>query len=191
MALFAMAALISAFGGIAQPVRAAELEGLRFDDATRVGGKELQLNGLGLRSVFIVKGYVAALYLPERARNAALVLGEKGPKRLQIRPLTKLDANTLVKSVNQGLRDNHSEAQVERLNDRLAQFQGAMSLVGTTRKGDVLNLDFSPESGTVIAINGIPRGRPIPGDDFYQAMLRIFLGDKPMDRELKRGLLGG
>lgn len=170
---------------------AAEIEGLRIDEATRVAGKELQLNGVGLRTVFIVKGYVAALYLPEKVRNAAVVLGAKGPKRLQIRPLREVEADTFVKALNEGMRENHTDVQLEKFADRMAQLEQAMNQVGTARKGDVINFDYSPDSGTVIAINGTPRGRPIPGEDFYQAVLRIFLGDRPVDRDLKRGLLGG
>lgn len=167
------------------------IEGVRFDDATRVAGQELQLNGYGLRSAFIVKGYVAALYLPEKARNAAVVLGGRGPKRLQIRPLREVESEAFVRTIRDGMRENHSETQLRRFNDRLRQLDQAIAMVGTARKGDVINVDYSPDSGTVIAINGTPRGRPIPGEDFYQAVLRAFLGDKPVDRELKRGLLGG
>lgn len=182
---------VLALGMPALQAGAAEIEGVRIDEATRVAGKELQLNGVGLRTVFIVKGYVAALYLPEKVRNAAVVLGAKGPKRLQIRPLREVEADTFVKALNEGMRDNHTDVQLEKFADRLAQLEQAMSQVGTARKGDVINFDYSPDSGTVIAINGTPRGRPIPGEDFYQAVLRIFLGDRPVDRDLKRGLLGG
>ncbi|WP_081488737.1 chalcone isomerase family protein [Cupriavidus basilensis] len=173
------------------PARANEIEGMRIDDATRVGGKELQLNGTGLRSMFIIKGYVAALYLPEKARNATVVLGDHGPKRLQIRPLREVPSDAFIKALNEGIRENHSEVQFQKLSDRLLQLRQTMEQMGTARKGDVINFDFSPDGGTVVAINGTPRGKPIPGEDFYQAVLRIFLGDHPVDRDLKRGLLGG
>ncbi len=171
--------------------RTNEIEGMRIDDATRVGGKELQLNGTGLRSMFILKGYVAALYLPEKARNATVVLGAHGPKRLQIRPLRELPSDAFIKALNEGIRENHSEVQFQRLSERLLQLRQTMEQMGTARKGDVIDFDFSPDGGTVVAINGTPRGRPIPGEDFYQAVLRIFLGEHPVDRHLKRGLLGG
>ncbi|WP_454762967.1 chalcone isomerase family protein [Cupriavidus campinensis] len=176
---------------LASQATAIEVEGVRFDDATRVGGKELQLNGAGLRAVFVIKGYAAGLYLPERARNAAVALGTHGPKRLQIRPLREVESDSFVKALNAGIRENHSEPQLKQLADRLALLEQTMAGVGTARKGDVINFDYAPESGTVVAVNGIPRGRPIPGEDFYQAVLRIFLGEHPVDRDLKRGLLGG
>jgi len=181
----------AALGLLAPSAGAGTIEGLRLDEAARVGGKTLQLNGAGLRSGFLLKGYVAALYLPERARNAAVVLGAGGPKRLQIRPLREVEPDAFIKALNKGLRGNFSETQIQKLNDRLTQFSLTMDQVGTAHKGDVIDLDFTPDSGMVVAINGTPRGRPIPGEDFYEAVLRTYLGNNPMDRELKRGLLGG
>jgi len=180
----ALGALPSAAGGTL-------VEGLRFDDAARVGGKELMLNGTALRSGFMLKGYVAALYLPEKARNATVVLGTPGSKRLQLRMLREMQPLTFARALEKGIRENHSELQVQMLSARMEQFERTIDQVGTAHKGDVINLDFSPDSGTVVAINGTPRGRPIPGEDFYQAVLRVFLGDHPVDRDVKRGLLGG
>ncbi|WP_427312629.1 chalcone isomerase family protein [Cupriavidus sp. H39] len=188
LAALGAAAAVHAVPG---PARALEIEGMRFDDAARVGGKELQLNGAALRTGFLTKGYVAALYLQEKARNAALVLGTPGAKRLQLRILRETEPPAVVRAIRQGMRDNHSEAQMQGLAARLVQFERTLGEIGTAHKGDVINLDFSPQTGTVIAINGTPRGRPIPGEDFYQAVLRVFLGERPADAGVKRGLLGG
>ncbi|MDK3026480.1 chalcone isomerase family protein [Cupriavidus taiwanensis] len=184
----AAAAAVHAVPG---PARALEIEGMRFDDAARVGGKELQLNGAALRTGFLTKGYVAALYLEEKARNATVVLGTPGAKRLQLRILRETEPPAVVRAIRQGMRDNHTEAQMRALAARLVQFERTLGELGTAHKGDVINLDFSPQTGTVIAINGTPRGRPIPGEDFYQALLRVFLGERPADAGVKRGLLGG
>ena len=32
---------------------------------------------------------------------------------------------------------------------------------------------------------------PIAGEDFYRALLRIWIGDKPVQDDLKKALLGG
>lgn len=180
-----------ALGVLPSAAGATEFQGLRFDDATRVAGKELQLNGTALRSGLLLKGYVAALYLPEKARNATVVVGTPGIKRLQLRILREVDPTAFSRALQKGMRENHSELQMQMLSGRLVQFERTIDQVGTARKGDVINLDFSPDAGTVIAINGTPRGRPIPGEDFYQAVLRVFLGEHPVDRDVKRGLLGG
>lgn len=188
LAALGAAAAVHAVPG---PARAVEIEGMRFDDAARVGGKELQLNGAALRTGFLTKGYVAALYLEEKARNAAVVLGTPGAKRLQLRILRETEPPAVVRAIRQGMRNNHSEAQMQGLAARLVQFERTLGEIGTAHKGDVINLDFSPQTGTVVAINGTPRGRPIPGEDFYQALLRVFLGERPADASVKRGLLGG
>ena len=39
-------------------------------------------------------------------------------------------------------------------------------------------------------VNGKPAGKPISGEDFYRALLRIWLGDKPVQEDLKKSLLG-
>ena len=53
-----------------------------------------------------------------------------------------------------------------------------------------ITLDFLPRSGTQISVDGAERGKPIPGEDFYAALLRIWLGDKPVDASLKKAMLG-
>jgi len=166
------------------------VEGVPFDEATHVAGRELLLNGTGLRSVFVIKGYVAALYLPERAKNAAVILGMKGPKRLQIHPLRDVGADTFIRALNDGIHRNQTEMQMTRLADRLTLLEDAMRQIGSTKRGDTINFDYAPEAGTTISINGVARTRAIPGEDFYQAVLSIFIGNNPVDRDLKSGLLG-
>jgi len=169
---------------------AVNVEGVPFDEATRVAGRELLLNGTGLRSVFVIKGYVAGLYLPERAKNAAVVLGMKGPKRLQIHPLRNVGADTFIHALNDGIHRNQTEIQMQRLTDRLTQLEDAMRQIGSTKRGDTINFDYTPDAGTTISINGVARTKAIPGEDFYQAVLSIFIGNNPVDRDLKSGLLG-
>ena len=76
------------------------------------------------------------------------------------------------------------KAQLETLNANL-------KAVGDTKKGDVILLDFTPEGGFRMSHNGQARGTAIAGEDFYEAVLRIWLGDKPADADLKKRLLGG
>ena len=44
--------------------------------------------------------------------------------------------------------------------------------------------------GTRLAIGGKQLGKDIPGEDFYNALLRIWIGDKPIQDNLKEALLG-
>jgi hypothetical protein len=47
-----------------------------------------------------------------------------------------------------------------------------------------------PDKGMVMEINGKPISDPIPDLVFFNALLKIWLGDKPADADLKPRLLG-
>lgn len=175
----------------AGPARAAVIEGQVFDDAVRLGGAQLKLNGLGLRAVSILKGYAAGLYLTQPARTPEQAVAAPGPKRLQMRMLVDVPTEEFVKAVDKGIRRNTPADEQPRLAARVAQFNAAVHSVGKVRKGDVINLDYLPGDGMTMTVNGVRRGSPIAGEDFYAAVLRIFLGRRPVDEELKAGLLGG
>ena len=65
-----------------------------------------------------------------------------------------------------------------------------MTALGQAKSGEVIALDFVPDSGTRVLVNGAAKGKPIPDEGFYRAILKVWLGDKPVDADLKRGLLG-
>lgn len=172
------------------PALAASLEGLRFDDQVRVASRELRLNGLGVRSVFVFKAYVAGLYLGEKTSLSQEVLQQHGPKRLQLRMLMAIGAPDIKKALVDGMRKNVSEAQWAAMQERVAQFERTIDSIGTSRPGDTINLDYVPERGLTLVVNDAVKGSPISGQDFYNALLEIFVGNDPVDTRLKNGLLG-
>ncbi len=171
-------------------VDAVVVEGKAFARRVRVAGAELQLNGTGVRAVAWFKGYAAALYLRSTGATAAQVVALPGPKRLQLVMLHKVPAEEFVKAFRKGLQRNTPEAELPRLGERMVQFEALVAAIGMVQQGDVVNLDFEPGRGTVFSLNGTLRGEAIAGEDFYAALLRSFLGDRPYDRELRAGLLG-
>ena len=168
---------------------AAEVDGHRFDDRIRVADTDLVLNGIGFRAVLMFKAYAAALYLTEKADKPAGVLAVKGAKRIQIKMLLDVDAKEFSKAVNVGIPRNSTEEETAALKDRMDQFDLSIDAIGKIRKGDMVTLDFVPGKGLVFSLNGVVKGRPIAGADFYAGVLRIFIGDKPVDQKLKAGLL--
>ena len=169
------------------PASALEVAGVNVADKVKVGADELVLNGAGIRTRVIFKVYVGALYLSEKKSAAAEVLAHKGAKRVALTMLRELSAQQLNEAFENGIQANHSAADVEALKPRITEL---LSLLTDAKKGDVILLDFLPQSGTVVSLNAVARGKPIPGEDFYRALLRIWLGDKPVDGDLKKGMLG-
>lgn len=172
----------------AQPV---EREGVKLEPTAQVGGAALQLNGAGVRTRAIFKVYVAGLYVPAKSSDPAALLAQKGPRRMALTMLRNVDADSFAGAMNDGLKSNHTEAQLAAFKAQVDALNAALKAVGEAKKGDLVLIEFMPDTGTRITVNGQPKGASIPGEDFYAAILRIWLGDKPVDSDLKKGLLGG
>ncbi len=168
------------------------MSGVKLDDKVRLGagGPELVLNGAGVRTRFFVKVYAAGLYLAERKSTAADVLALGGPKRVAMHMMRDLGAQQLVDALNEGIAKNNPPAEVEKLKPQLAELTAIMTGIGEAKKGDVVTLDFLPDSGTQVGVNGQAKGKPIAGGELYRALLRVWLGEDPVQEDLKKALLG-
>ena len=168
----------------------AEVSGVKLDDKTQVESRDLVLNGAGLRKRFaVVKVYVIGLYLAEKKSDAAGVLALAGPKRAEIHMLRDVGADTFTEALVDGLKANHSEADFKALEPRVKELSDIMAQIGEAKSGMTIALDWTG-AATRLAVNGKPAGKPIAGEDFYKALLRIWIGDNPVQDDLKKSLLG-
>jgi Chalcone isomerase-like len=177
---------------LASAALAAEVAGVKLDDRVTIApnAPELVLNGAGVRTRFFVKVYVGALYLPEKRTSAADVLALPGAKRMTLVLLRDLTAQQLADALNEGFAANNPPPDQERYKGQLAELLGIMNALGQAKQGEIIALDYLPDSGTRVVVNGQAKGKPIPDEGFYRAILKIWLGDKPVDADLKKGLLG-
>jgi hypothetical protein len=189
IALIALAALV--FMPAAHAAAPITLEDQTFAGSAKVGDTALQLNGVGLRSAFIYKVYLAGLYLPKKAASGADVFAQAGPKRLQVRMLMNGPSDEFAKAFTGGIRKRTPADQVAAMEERIATFDRTLRSVGDVKKGDVVNLDYAPAVGLTMTINGKAFGAPVQGADLYAALLNIFVGDRPVDAKMKSGMLGG
>ncbi len=173
---------------LALPASAAEVAGTHIDDKASVAGNELILNGAGLRTRFMLKVYTIGLYLPKRGETPLATSG--GPRRIQIVTLRELSAEDFANALIDGIRKNHSDAELAGLQSRVEEFRSMLLGIRTAPSGTQVRIDWLPTSGTRLIINNEARGKDIAGEDFYRALLRIWIGDKPVDEDLKSALLG-
>lgn len=166
------------------------VEGYTFAAKIKLGGSELVLNGTGVRAVAWLKGYAAGLYLAQKATDPQAVQALPGPKRLRMAMLQDVPAPEFSKAFVKGVTRNTEAAELERLQARIQQFAQWIEDGGQVRKSDVIDLDYVPAEGTLLTVNGQRRGKVLPGEDFYSALLRSFVGQRPFDAKLKAGLLG-
>lgn len=164
--------------------------GVTFDDHCEVAGQSLVLNGAGVRVKLIIKVYAMALYLPDRDRSVRNVLAQSGPKSVHIALLRDVRANDLSEALVKGMVSNLSDRDLLPMQSRLDELHAALLAAGDAKKGELIQLDYLPGAGSRITIDGKPLGKDIPGEDFYQALLKIWLGEKASDNSLKSDLLG-
>lgn len=182
------AALAATFGlGAAQ---ALDVGGLKFDDAPKVAGKELKVNGAGVRTRFGFKVYSLVIYLPEKKDTPAGVLDSPGPRRFTLGLLREVTGDELGQAFLAGITANTDKAERSRYVNQLAQFGDAFVSIPSGKKGDLITVDWLPDTGTVMTFNGKPIGEPMKDIAFYNAVLKIWLGEKPVDSSLKPLLLG-
>lgn len=165
--------------------------GYVFPEQAQVGGSTLRLNGVGYRAVAWFRGYAAGLYLASQVKSVEGVLAMEGPKRLRLRMLIGVPAVEFVKAFDKGLARNTPAAELPALRERMKLFDERVEALGQVRAGDLVDLDFLPGQGLQLLLNGETRGAAIPGADLYAALLRLFIGQRPADPEMKTGLLGG
>lgn len=174
------------------PARAqVTVEGYTFASEASVAGQTLRLNGVGLRAVAWLKGYATGLYLVSKATTPQAVVDAPGAKRLQLRMLQEVPAAEFVKAFDKGVARNTPAAELPALKDRMQRFNAMVQGLVKVKKGDLVDLDWLPDSGLQFSHNGRVLGAPIAGPDLYGALLRIFVGQRPVDPEMKIGLLGG
>ena len=167
---------------------AVEVGGVNVADKATVGGQELVLNGAGVRTRAIFKVYAGSLYLPAKATTLPAVLA-KGPRRIQMNLLRNLSADQLADALVDGLKDNNSEAELAAVKAQQEQLVSAMKGFGEVKEKDVVSLDYV-NGATQVVLNGQVKAT-IPGDAFNAALTRIWLGDKPIQADLKKAMLGG
>lgn len=177
--------------GFTQGASALEVAGVKLDDTARVANKELKLNGAGLRTKAIFKVYVAGLYLPEKKTAVAEIMDAAGPRRLTIVMLRDVSSDDFGQSFMTGLNANSDKAEKSKIFNQTVKMGEIFASIPSLKKGDTVTADWLPGSGTQIHVNGKTVGDALPDLAFYNAFLKIWLGDKPADSALKQGMLGG
>lgn len=173
-------------------VSAAEIEGVKLADKVRSGdsGPELVLNGAGVRTRVVFKVYVGALYLPQKKSTADAILSDAGAKRVALHLLRDITADQLLSALNDGLKANHTPEQLAKFDAQTKQLESIFKSVKAAKNGDTVLLDMLADGGTRVTLNGDAKGT-IASADFGRALLRVWLGDNPVEASLKKAMLGG
>jgi hypothetical protein len=179
----ALAALLAA---LPWPALAREVGGVQLPDAVTVGGKELRLNGAGIRKKFIISVYVGALYVATPSADPGAIVEADEPKRVRMIFLRDVDRKSIQGAFREGFEKNNPADAQPRLMQGLETIGAALADV---KKGGEIVLTYEPGAGTTVTG---PTGQSVtvPGTEFAKAIFRNWLGPKVADGDLKAKMLG-
>ena len=150
-------------------------------------GVELNLNGQGTRTMLFVKIYESGLYLESANRSAEEVINQNSAMGIRLEVISSmLTANSMKNAINEGF--------VKSTNDNTQPIAGQINQFMTTLNdaievSDVYEFIYLPESG-VDVIKNSKHLETIAGFDFKKAFFGIWLSDNPVQKSLKKAMLG-
>jgi hypothetical protein len=164
-----------------------EIGGVQLPDSLTVDNTNLRLNGAGLRTKVVIKVYAGGLYLLKKEADPAKIIAADEPMVIRMHFIyKKVTSQQMIDPFNEGFT-NATNGNTEAIQKEINQFNGYFS--EDAQKGDVYDVIYLPGQGISVEKNGKRKG-PIPGLEFKKAVFGIWLGEKPADAKLKKGMLG-
>lgn len=163
-----------------------ELKGQSLPDQVTVAGKTLLLNGVGIRhkTFFKVEIYLGALYLVKKSSDAGEILNSAEPKHVELVFVHNASADKIRGAWDEALEDNCKDgcqafkAAIEQLKSKMADLS----------VGDRLAFDLFPDHLDTF-VKGKSLGS-IRSDGFSKVFLKTWLGEHPIEDDLKAAMLG-
>jgi len=182
-----LAAIVCALA-FAAGVQAADVGGVKLNDKESVGGQDLVLNGAGIRTKLMFKVYVGSLWLPAKTTTAAAVYA-KGPRRVQLNMLRDVTSDQMMEALTEGVTNGNPAADVAAVKAQTGELGAIMKSIGPLKEGNVITFDFV-DGATKVGFNGAAKGT-IAGEAFNKALMNAWIGDSPVQPDLKKAMLGG
>jgi len=170
--------------------RALDFAGIHLVDRMQLGNTVLELNGGGIRKKFFFNVYVAALYLPQKQKSAEAIIADDHDHRIVLYMLREVSGKKMFSAFQDAIEANLTSDEKSTLDKQIKQMGQIFESISEVKKNDIVRFDYVPATGTSITVNGAERG-VIAGVAFNRALLKIWLGNNPVQDDLKEGMLGG
>lgn len=177
--------------GLAQwaGAQTADVVGVHYPATIKVEGTNLTLNGSGISYRAVAKLYTVGLYVPQKANKSETVFATGGPKQLRFVMLQGMRVDELGKVITKGIENNSSREEFFKLIPSIRQMGEEFSRIRRLNTGDTFAIEYVPKRGTMFFVNGQPAGLPLEDNLFFPAVLRTWLGNRPVTPDLKDALL--
>ncbi len=150
-------------------------------------GAKLTLNGHGVRIRFFMKVYESSLYLESSSSNAQEIINNDAPMSIRLDVLSSLITSDAMRTaLSEGL-ERSTGNNTGPLTKEIDQLN--FSLNTEVGLGDFFEFTYLPGSGTHVLKNSTYIDT-IPGLEFKKAFFGIYLSDNPIQKNLKKAMLG-
>jgi hypothetical protein len=151
-------------------------------------GITLNKNGQGTRIIFFMKVYEGSLYLENKSSNAQEIINLDSPMAIRIDVTsTMVTADAMKKELSEGLKKSTSNNTAS-INNEINQLSSSFD--SAVNSGDYYEFIYLPDKGIHVVKNR-ELVELIKGFDFKKAFFGIFLSDNPIQKNLKKSMLGG
>jgi len=159
-----------------------------FPATVEEGGIALERNGTALCEwgIFEIDLYRAALWLEVPCSDPARILAETGTKRIDLVFRRELTLEQMRKAFRAAFDANATEEERKTLS---AEIDGFIAAVRAAKKRDRLTLVHVPGVGIELRQGEEVRAAS-GGDPFAALVFRLYLGERPPTKAVRRGLLG-
>jgi len=183
--LIACIAILCSFCSAAN---AGHVKGILVPEMVTSGKSKLQLNGTAVRSKWGFNVYVVALYLTQQNKDADAIMLNRDPKRVHITMLHGVSEKRFVGTIQKNIGVNFSKEEQEKYASALKAFMACFHGGTSLKRFSTIDIDYLPGKGMEVSVDQA-KFKLIPGDDFYHAILRLWIGQPPQS-SLKTGLAG-
>lgn len=177
--------IVLAFLLISVNVHAVEVAGVTLDPTVSVNDKALTLNGYGIRTKFFFKVYIGALYTAKRVSTPAELLQNPDDKVVRMHFLhSKVEKEKITGAFAEGFANNAPDVAASADAKAFLSFFKADFM-----RGDTVDLVLGADGTVSARQNGKVLGT-LRSAKLVNAILLIYVGPKPADEALKKGMLG-
>lgn len=165
------------------------VEDVPFEATATYNEKKLVLNGAGLREKLMIDLYVAGLYVDTKSTSGnTLASGNKAIALKMVIVSGIITNETMSNAVEEGFVKS-TKGNITPLRSRINEFK-AYFMQEQIYMDDEFEFVYTGGDATDIYKNGKKLGS-IKGIDFKTALFKQWIGDDPVDEELKTELLKG
>ena len=163
------------------PINAAEIPSdMQYQDT------KLILNGHGTRTMFFAKIYESGLYLESANTNAEEIISQDSVMGIRLEVISSM-------LTSEKMKNALNEALIKSTNDNtqpiVSQISQLMATINDVEVGDVYEFIYLPESG-IDVIKNTKHLDTVAGLDFKKAFFGIWISNNPVQKSLKKAMLG-